>query len=98
MDRIYFTKDEAHQKIGNIVESLSDLASVPAGTKGVVIKAQQQKKGQWEIKVRWKSKEAGSFIMATIGDLSINLPAKAKAVTNVFCKSEYESLVKLSTD
>jgi len=94
MNRIYFTKEQAHQKIGNVVESLTDFPSVPTGTKGVVVKAQQRKKEQWELKVRWKSNESGSYFFSMVGDVSINLPMKAKAVTDVFCKSEYESLVK----
>ena len=92
--RTYFTKEQARQKIGSAVETLSDFPSVPTGTKGAIVKAQQCRNENWEVKVRWESKEPGSYNLAMVGDVSINFPTKAKAVTDVFCKSEYESLVK----
>ncbi len=96
MNRVYFTKEQARQKIGNAVESLSDFPSVPTGTKGVVVKAQRFKHENWELKVRWKPNEPRSYILAMLGDTSINFPMRAKTVTDVFCKSEFESLVKPS--
>ena len=94
MKRTYFTKDQARQQVGSVVETLSDFPSVPIGSKGVVVKAQLCENEQWEVKVRWKANRPRSYILAMVGDASINFPMKAKTVTDVFCKSEYESLVK----
>ena len=94
MVRTYFTKEQARQKIGSIVEAQSDFPSVPTGSKGEVIKAQLWENEQWVVKVRWKTNRPGSYILAMFVDVSINFPMKAATVADLFCKSEFESLLK----
>ena len=94
MVKSYFTKEQARHQIGSIVEALSDFPSVPTGSKGDVVKAQLWENERWVVKVKWETNRSKSYILSMFGDVSINFPMKAETVTDLFCKSEYESLLK----
>jgi len=96
MQRIYFTRDEARQQTDRQVEALLDFPSVPKGSKGIVLKALPHVDDKWVVRVKWHLPRSSSLILAMLGDVSLHFFTKRKAVTDEFCKSEYETLLKLT--
>ena len=96
MERISFTRHEARSKTGDEVEALADFPSVPKDSKGTVVKAYQLVADKWVVRVKWNLSGPSSFIDATIGDVSLNLFKRTKAITDDVCKSEYHALLKTS--
>ena len=94
MQRIYFTRAEARQQADRQVEALMDFPSVPKGSKGVVVKALRHIHDKWVVRVKWHLPGGSSLILAMFGDVSLHFYTKRKAVTDEFCKSEYETLLK----
>lgn len=95
MERRYFTDAEARTELGNIVEALSDFPSVPKGSKGTVVKVKRYAKDKWAARVEWDLPRQTSFILAMVMDASFNFAKRSKFVTDEFCKSEYEILVRV---
>ena len=95
MARTYFTEAEARREIGNLVQALSDFPSVPKGSRGTVVKANRYTDDKWATLVEWDVPRPGSFIMAMVLDASVNFLKRSKPVTDQFCKSEYEMLVRV---
>ena len=95
MQRTYFTRSEAKQQIGHQVEALANFPSVPKGSKGTVVKAQPYTGTDWVLRVQWHLPRRSSVVDMMVGDISLNLFRKSKLVTDHFCKSEYETLVKV---
>lgn len=94
MERTYFTEAEARMQMGSAVEALSDFPSVPKGTKGAVVQVRQHTKDQWVAVVEWDLPRQTAVILAMVLDTSLNFLKRSKAVTDQFCKSEYEALVR----
>jgi hypothetical protein len=95
MERTYFTEAEARSEIGKVVEALADFPSVPRGSRGTVVKAKRYTGDQWAALVEWDLPRPVSFITAMIADASVNFLKRSKPVTDQFCKSEYENLVRV---
>jgi hypothetical protein len=95
MHRTYFTREEAQQAIGQRVEALADFPSVPQGSRGIVVKTRRHTGDQWVACVEWHLPRALSAVEAMVGDVSINLFKRSQPVTDQFCKSEYEALLKV---
>jgi hypothetical protein len=94
MKRAYFTEAEARKQIGNMVEALSDFPSVPKGSKGTVVKVKRYTNDKWFAVVEWDLPRQTSVIVAMVVDTSFNFLNRSKPVTDQFCKSEYEMLVR----
>ncbi len=94
MEQIYFTRHEARNKTGDKVEALSDFPSVPKGSEGTVVKACPFLDDKWVVRVEWKLSGSSSLIDAMFGDISLNLFRRTRAITDDFCKSEYEMLLR----
>jgi hypothetical protein len=95
MQRTYFIRSEAQQQIGHQVEALAAFPSVPKGSKGTVMKAQPYAGTDWVVTVEWQLPRRSSVVDMMVGDVSLNLYKKCKPVTGQFCKSEYQTLVKV---
>lgn len=95
MERTYFTDAEARTAIGNIVEALSDFPSVPKGSKGTVVKVKRYATDKWAALVEWDLPRQTSVILAMVMDASVNFVKRSKPVTDEFCKSEYEMLLRV---
>jgi hypothetical protein len=95
MQRTYFTRSEAQQEVGRQVEALADFPSVPKGSKGTVVKAYPYGGAAWVVRVEWQLPGRSSVVDMMVGDISLNFYEKSKRVTDQFCKSEYEKLVKV---
>jgi hypothetical protein len=95
MERTYFTEQEARKEIGNLVEALSDFPSVPKGSRGTVVKANRHSDDKWVAFVEWDLPRQVSVIEAMVVDTSLNFLKRSKSVTDEFCKSEYEMLVRI---
>ena len=94
MERTYFTEAEARMKIGNMVEALSDFPSVPKGSKSTVVKVKRYTNDNWVAVVEWDLPRQTSVIEAMVIDTSLNFQNRSKPITDQFCKSEYETLVR----
>jgi hypothetical protein len=94
MERTYFTEAEARIEIGNMVEALSDFPSVPKGSKGAVVKVKRYIDDKWVAVVAWDLPRPTSVIEAMVIDTSFNFLNRSKPITDQFCKSEYEMLVR----
>src|SRR5262245_39593701 len=94
MERTYFTETEARREIGNLVEALSDFPSVPKGTRGTVVKVNRYTDDQWLALVEWNVPRRTSIIEAMVFDTSLNFFYRSKPITDLFCKAEYEALVR----
>lgn len=97
-DRIYFTRDEAEARVGQVVEALSPFPSVPKGTKGEVTKAAQYMGEHYVLRVKWELPQPRDLVDLTIVEISLNFLKERKPVTDEFCKSEYLELVKVLHD
>jgi hypothetical protein len=95
MQRTYFIRSEAQQEVGHQIEALADFPSVPKGSKGTVVKAQSYAGAEWVVRVEWQLPRRSSVVDMMVGDISLNLYKRSKPVTDQFCKSEYEKLVKV---
>jgi hypothetical protein len=95
MRRTYFTRPEAQQEVGQQVEALADFPSVPKGSKGTVVKAHAYGGANWVVRVEWQLPRGSSAVDVMVGDMSLNFYKKSKPLTDQFCKSEYEKLVKV---
>ena len=95
MQRTYFTEDEARNEVGHFVEALADFPSVPRGSRGSVVKANRYTDDKWLASVKWDLPRHVSVIEAMVGDTSLNFFKRSKPVTDQFCKSEYEKLVRV---
>ena len=95
MQRTYFSRSEALQQIGHLVEALADFPSVPKGSNGKVVKAKPYAGTDWVVVVEWQLPRSSSVVDLMVGDVSLNLYRKGKPVTDEFCKSEYQTLVKV---
>ena len=95
MERTYFTEDEARREIGNSVEALWDFPSVPKGTCGTVVKAKQYAQDKWVALVEWDLPTQTYVIAGMVVDMSFNFYKRSKPVRDQFCKTEYESLVRV---
>jgi hypothetical protein len=94
MERTYFTEAEARIQIGKMVEALSDFPSVPKGSKGAVVKVKRYTNDRWVAVVEWDLPRQTSVIEAMVIDTSFNFLNRSKPITDQFCKSEYETLVR----
>jgi hypothetical protein len=95
MQRTYFTREEARREIGRTVEAVADFPSVPKGSRGSVVKIQRYTGDKWLICVKWHLPRAISLVDAMVGDASLNFFVRRKATTDQFCKSEYETLLRV---
>ena len=95
MERVYFSKEEARSEIGTVVEALADFPSVPRGTRGTVTKVVSESRERWLVLVRWDLPIKTWAFEAMILDTSLNFTRSSNPVTDQFCKSEYESLVRV---
>jgi hypothetical protein len=94
MEINYFTYKEAKQKIGQNIEALYDFPSVPAGSKGKVIKVKSFNDKNWIVQVKWNIPRKSTFVLSQLGEFSFNFIKKSKSITDDFSKSEYYKLVK----
>ena len=94
MERRYFTEAEARMKLGNMVQARSDFPSVPKGSKGAVVKVKRYTDEKWVAIVRWDLPRQTSVIEAMVIDTSLNFLHRSKPITDQFCKSEYETLLR----
>jgi hypothetical protein len=53
MDREYFTKQEAQEKIGKFIETLVDWARVPKGTTGTVVEMYHAGDDFYGLDIQW---------------------------------------------
>lgn len=95
MQRTYFIRSEAQRQVGHQVEALADFPSVPKGSQGTVVKAQPYSGTDWVVKVEWQLPRRSAVVDLMVGDVSLNLFKKSKPITDQFCKSEYQALVKV---
>jgi hypothetical protein len=94
MERTYFSEAEARREIGNLVEALSDFPAVPKGSRGTVVKVNRYADDKWVAIVEWDLPRQTSVIEAMVFDTSLNFLRRSKPVTDQFCRSEYEALVR----
>jgi hypothetical protein len=94
MQRTFFTREEARNKIGCEVEALADFPSVPRGSRGKVVKAQRRAGNQWLACVEWDLQMDVRHYEFMFGDVGLNFFGRNRPVEDQFCKSEYETLLK----
>ena len=94
MEQTYFTEAEARMEIGNMVQALSDFPAVPKGSRGAVVKVKRYTDDKWVAIVRWDLPRQTSAIEAMVIDTSLNFLHRSKPITDQFCKSEYETLLR----
>ena len=94
MEINYFTHKEAQQKVGQNIEALYDFPSVPAGSKGKVIKVRSINNMKWIVHVKWNIPRKSALVLSQLGEFSFNFIKKSKLITDDFSKSEYYKLVK----
>lgn len=100
----YFSKDEAFQKVGKIVESLADFADVKKGTTGTVIRADYAGKSKppfgravevYDLAVQWHLKTEGpSAAIIESGGEQYLAVATGKPLVDWFTKDEYQRYLK----
>jgi hypothetical protein len=95
MERKYFSEAEARKEMGKIVEALSHFPSVPKGSKGTVVKVRPHTNDKWVAVVEWDLPRQASVIEAWVFDVTFNFLKRSKPVTDRFCRSEYETLVRV---
>jgi hypothetical protein len=95
MERAYFIRSEAQADLGHQVEALADIPSVPRGSRGTVVKAQPYSGANWVLTIEWRLPKRSAVVDLLVGDVSLNLFSRSKPVTDQFCKSEYQSLLKV---
>src|SRR5579859_582797 len=89
----FFTESEAHARVGERVEALSDFPSVPAGTVGRVVRARKVESDGWVVCVEWKLPRKRSHYFATVVNVSFNFQTQSHPVTDEFSRGEFERLV-----
>ena len=89
----FFTESEAHDRVGERVEALSDFPSVPAGTVGRVVRARKMESDGWVVCVEWALPRKCSQYFATVVNVSFNFETQSHPVTDEFTKDEFERLV-----
>jgi hypothetical protein len=94
MQRTFFTCQEARNKIGHLVEAMTDFPSVPKGSRGKVARAQRRANDQWLICVEWDLPRDVRHFEFMLGDVGLNFFRKNQPIEDQFCKSEYETLLK----
>ena len=95
MERAYFIHSEARVEVGQQVEALADFPSVPRGSRGTVVKAQPYSGANYVLTVEWALPKRSTIVDLMVGDVSLNLFSRNKPVSDQFCKSEYQSLLKV---
>jgi hypothetical protein len=98
MDNKYFTKTEASKLVGLNVEALSNLPSVPFGTKGKIKRVKKYLKDGYVIIVQWNVDQPVSLYDIMIGDFSLNFYKRTPPITNVFSKLDFDLILKLKGD
>ncbi len=94
MRQTFFTRQEAHAKIGNPVEAAADFPSVPKGRRGKVVDVRRRHRDAWIAVVEWESLQEKSHYFTMLGDVSLNFSWRRNPITDQFTKSEYETLLK----
>ncbi len=94
MQRTFFTREEARNKIGHAVESMTDFPSVPKGSRGKVVRAQKRANDQWLACVEWDLPTDVRHYEFMLGDAGLNFFSRHRPIEDQFCKSEYEVLLK----
>ena len=84
MQRTFFTRLDALQRVGQKVEALADFPSVPKGSRGIVMKAEPYSGNHWVVKVEWRLPRRTSVVDAMVWDVSLNFYKKSKPVTDNF--------------
>lgn len=94
-DRVYFTREEAKDRVGTDVEAIMPFPSVPEGTTGKVTKASRFIRDYYVVEVKWETTRPTEFIDFTVGETSFNWFRKRKPVTDEFCKSEFSEMLNV---
>jgi hypothetical protein len=95
VERSFFSKAEAHAEIGRRVEALSDFPSVPRGTLGTVTRVTRRAGDEWTVVVEWDLPTPSTYILAIVLDASVNFRKRGTPITDAFCRSEFQSLVRV---
>ena len=90
MVETFFTQVEASQKLGRKVRSSSNMASVPAGTEGTVVKVLRSRTDDWRVRVHWQVPRTISFIDAA----EVSFFKRDKPALSDLSKSAYEKSVE----
>jgi hypothetical protein len=81
-------------KVGSEVVTVAALPGVPIGTRGRIVALDESEDSVWFARVQWQLPRKRSEIMALVGDISINIPWRARPVTAEFNKSEFERVFR----
>ena len=73
----FFVESEARAHVGDRVEALTDFPSVPARTKGKVVRARKVGSDGWVVRVEWALPRRLSQYFATILNLSFNFQTQS---------------------
>src|SRR5579862_9431254 len=92
----FFVESEARAHVGDRVEALTDFPSVPARTKGKVVRARKVGLDSWVVRVEWDLPRRLSQYFATVVNFSFNFQTQSDPVTDEFSKDEFERLVGCS--
>lgn len=95
-EREYFTEEEAAALVGVEVEALHPFPSVPLGTRGKVTRASRYAGERYVVEVHWELPRPNQMVDITIPEFSFNLLRKRKAVTDEFCRTEFEELLRVA--
>lgn len=93
MERTYFARAEAKEKVGSQVKARQDFPSVPAGTVGDVVGTNKYSGGKYLVRVKWKVRRPSWLIDASMGGGSLHWIGRRKAVVDELCLSEFETIV-----
>ena len=95
MEREYFTKQEALEKVGKIIEALADFSGVAKGSSGTVIKTDRAGKDQWSLAIQWRlPTKKPSIIHGRVGDEPSTYIETSKPLVDWFSKYEYENFLE----
>lgn len=89
-----FSDEEARRQLGCLVEAVSELPSVPRGTRGRVVRVFEKAGQGWFVCVQWNLPRNTSLFFALLGDISFNFPWRSRIPIGEFSKLEFEQLLK----
>ena len=93
--REYFTKREALEKVGKIVETLVTFSGVPKGNTGTVARIYNASKDTYGVDIQWHLKSQKPVVAeGKIGGESFVFVQTNKPLMDGFSKTEYEKFLK----
>ncbi len=91
MNREYFTDEEAQAKVGQRIQALRELSSIPQGTTGIVIETDQAFPTAHSLVIQWDVANERREEQLNIGDELVLFVTGGKPLVDWFSRDEYET-------